>query len=86
MHVVYYIIFFSDDGYVTLTQHFKYLGAWVSDTLNCIKKAQAQMGSPPFLLPMSAYCTNDQVQSLSSYPWQHHALGCELWSINADMQ
>jgi hypothetical protein len=40
------------DGYITFTQHFKYLGSWISDTLQDdyeldvrLKRAKGQMGS-----------------------------------------
>jgi hypothetical protein len=71
---------------VTLTRHFKYLGAWVSDTLlwvnNWHQKGTSTDGITPLLLPRSACCANNQVQSLSCYTSQHHALG--VWVICND--
>jgi hypothetical protein len=81
------------DGYVTLTRHFKYLGAWVSDTLKDdyeltirIKKAQAQMGSLRsfFRCPHIALTTKCKVYL--AIPVNTMLWGCESWSMNADMQ
>ena len=85
--------FLVKDGYITLTRHFKYLGAWISDTLQDdyeldirIKKARAQIGSlkPFFQCPFIELPTKCQVYK--AIPINTLLWGCESWSLTESMR
>jgi len=81
------------DGYVTLTSSFKYLGSWISDTLQdeCdldvrIKKASSQMGAlrPLWKCPYIPLEIKRKVYlaiSSNTVLW-----GCESWAITEKMR
>lgn len=80
------------DGYVTITRSFKYLGSWITDTLQDtkevqvrIQKARAQIG---MLYP---FFKSDEVPLPTKYmvycaiPLNTVLWGCESWAVTADM-
>ena len=81
------------DGYITFTQHFKYLGSWISDTLQDdyeldirLKRAKGQMGSlkPFFRCPGIELATKYKVYM--AIPVNTALWGCESWSMTEKMR
>ena len=81
------------DGYKTFTQQFKYLGSWISDTLQDdyeldirLKRAKGQMGSlkPFFRCPGIELATKYKVYM--AIPVNTALWGCESWSMTEKMR
>ena len=81
------------DGYITFTRHFKYLGSWISDTLQDeyeldvrLKRAKGQVGSLKtfFRCPGIELATKYKVYM--AIPVNTALWGCESWSMTAKMR
>ena len=81
------------DGYITFTRHLKYLGSWISDTLQDdyeldirLKRAKGQMGSlkPFFRCPGIELATKYKVYM--AIPVNTALWGCESWSMTENMR
>jgi len=81
------------DGYINFTRHFKYLGSWISDTLQYeyeldvrLKRAKGQLGSLKtfFRCPGIELATKYKVYM--AIPVNTALSGCESWSMTAKMR